>query len=36
MVIVAGDFLFPLKSFSELNIDIEKGDALYFIFQLLT
>lgn len=27
---------FPLKSFAELNIAIEKGDALDFIFQLLT
>lgn len=36
VAIVAGGFFFPLKSFAELNIAIEKGDALDFIFQLLT
>lgn len=35
MVVAAGHF-FPLKSFTKLNIAIEKGVALDFIFQLLT
>lgn len=35
VVIVACDF-FPLKTFAELNIAIEKGDVLDFLFKLLT
>lgn len=34
VVVVA--FFFPLKTFAELNIAIEKGDGLDFIFKLLT